>query len=258
MEASALNARINLLEMDAGQLAQISPIKSYLEEFKPHGDIRGSGTICAEWDSLAENMKVQSSLNLSLKAWGFKGFLVQDTENVSCHYDSEKSFTVQQCKSALVTPADGRIQGLMTLDKGEYHFPKKEVNIEGLHFNAPAENLGYIAKNLAEGFPTVISSSTVEAIHHLKWIGNVKGTLHLNILPDNHYFKLSLQEGNYYFAKKNHEVNNFSLTLDKEGFRVITQYRYQQVLFWLMAESLFPHFGTGADTDFKPSSRPMR
>lgn len=242
---STLNAQVNLLEMDMGKIEDWPALKSFAQKYNPKGDLRATGSVRLELGGGPQGWKADALLNTSLRSFEMMGLPFQDIENASCHFVSDSHMTFRQINSALKSSTDASVQGLLSIEKLEFNFAKDEVSFDGIHFNAPAENLGWLAKNLQERFPEQINDTVADTIHHIKRVGNLKGNLSLHLTPKSHQLRLELPEGQYWWLDREHDVNNFTLTHDPKELKIVAQYRYQQHPFWLLFNSQTPSLNTG-------------
>lgn len=243
--SSTFNAQVNLLEMDLNKLGDWPAFVSFVDTYHPKGDLRAIGQLRMELIDNAPGWKAEALLNTSMRSLVMMELPMQDIENASCHIVSDSHLTFRQLNTAFKSPTDGTVQGLLNIEKLNYNFLKDEVSIDGIHFNAPAENLGWLAHNLQERFPEQVNDTIVNIIHKIKRIGNLKGNLSLHTSPKEHRLRLELPEGQYWWLDREHDVNNFVLNHDSKELKILTQYRYQQHPFWLLFHSEAPSLEKG-------------
>ena len=87
-----LEAKINLLEANIGDLSHWPSLQKYLSSQQLAGKVRAAGSIHADFDkTLPQQMRFDLKMNGSLKEGMIDDLRLQDIENVSMHYNSENN-----------------------------------------------------------------------------------------------------------------------------------------------------------------------
>lgn len=244
-KASAVfDGNINLLEMDFGKLGQWNSFKELVADFHPKGDMRGSGSLKVimddEWPP-----KVAVNLKTSLRNCDLRGLNFEDADNVCCEFTLHEKLVLKNCQTGFKCLHSGCSQGLFNIDTTTYDFKKEEMTLNGLNFQTHADNLDWIATHLANVFPEAFTPKIADIIRHIKDDDILQGSLNLRISDDSSFLAMKLPEGKYRFGEKDHEVNNFSLEWDKKDLNIVSQYRFQNTLYWINAKSTAPDIDAG-------------
>lgn len=85
---SELNAKVNLLEMDLAQLHEWSKLKDFVAENHPKGFLRATGQVRVALMRESPGWRLESTLNVSLSPWEFKGTAFPSADNLTCHFIS--------------------------------------------------------------------------------------------------------------------------------------------------------------------------
>ena len=244
-DGSALDGHVNLLEVDLERLNEWPAFRSFVEKVQPHGAVKATGQMRVEFGKGASDWRGEATLTASLKNMQLKGLDFQDAEGVSCHLTSDRGVVLRQIKTALRSPDKKSVTAFLDVDKVDYDSGSDAFYLEGMHFNVPAEKLPVLTRVLGSTFPDVFSSAFLESCAKVKETGNFEGTLNVDVAEPHHAVRLALKAGKYLFHDQEHEVSNFVLDLDPCEFKLLTQYRYQQHLFWMLVHSKSPQLDYG-------------
>lgn len=254
-DESILDAKVNLFELDLAYLEEWPSLKCLIDEFHPSGQLRATGMAHLEFDkTLPRGMHLDVQMNGALRSGKFKGLLLQDFENASLHYVSNKGFTLKAVNTALKSAKDNSIQASLVLQNAIYDCVNNEFFVDGLFFHVPAKNLGWLAENLQQCFPGQVSQSLVDIIRNIKKQDDVKGSLKIDISKPHCALRLTLDDGVYQFMNREHDVSSFVLEYDPFELKICSQYRHQKNQFWLTVRSPVPSLNMG---ELVLSERPL-
>ena len=140
----------------------------------------------------------------------------------------------------------GCSQGLVGIEKACYDFKKEELSLNGLQFHTHAMNLDWIAGQLERIFPEAITPAIGKIIRHIKEEDDaLRGTMNIQISDSGVNVAMRLPQGKYKLGTKEHEINNFILEWDKKTLQIVTQYRFQNTLYWVTVRSTSPNVDAG-------------
>lgn len=243
---AALDAKINLFEADLAYLDEWPSMSQIIDQYHPMGQMRATGKMFMEFDkSMPFGVRLDISMNGALHSGRIKGLAFQDFQNANLQYNSGKGFTIESVKTGLLSSRDGSSQADLWLRHLNCDFLKDEIITDGLLFNVPAENLGWLAENLQQSFPDAISQPIVDTIRHLKKQGPVKGSLKVEFSQPHCAINLTLDDGIYQFMNKEHDLSNFALEYDPFELRITSKYRFLKQQFWLNLRSPVPTLNSG-------------
>lgn len=254
---NAIEGDVNLLEVNLGLLGEWPRLADFVRDYRTAGIMRGVGKARFELSKADPGFRVEADLTAALRSCEYKGLRLQDAENANVHFISDKGIVIRDVKTALKSFKDDSIKSAINLEKCEYSFVNRECRVDGLHFSVPSENLGWLAENLQQSFPDGVTQPVADTLKNIKSGGNFEGTLKVEISNPHCAFHLALKEGSYSLFNKEHQLNHFILDYDPFGFKVVSQYRYQNHLFWLTGKSSAPNldFGELIFSDILPSDQ---
>ena len=231
-EQNLFDGKINLLEIDLEKLQEWPQLLTYFEQLQPRGQLRASGDIQLDGE---KDWKVDALLNLSLKNWEFQGLLFEDAENISCHLISDKRITFRHIHTSLADEENRKAD--LQIDKIGYAFGKDEIDMEGLHFDIPCEQLRWVTEQIVYSYPEFSEHRMAEILPKLKSSGNLQGSLDFEMYPPHKALKLTLADGTYHYLDRDHTVQNFVLEFDPFEMKVTSQYKWENSFFWMMVRS---------------------
>lgn len=241
---SCFKGHVNLLEIDLAKLNDWPLFQPFVEKLSPQGQVKGVGQLQINFDK-EPDWHAEAALNATLKNLQLKNLKFQDAEGISCQVTSDKGMILRRIKTGLKCPRDQSIAALLEVDKAEYDYLNDAFYLEGMHFNVPVKKLTTVTGILGSTFPETFKPQILDVCSSIKRTGNVEGTINVDIAEPHHAIKLTLKEDKYIFRDQEHELNNFVLDLDPCEFKIVTQYRYQQKLFWALINSKSPNLDFG-------------
>lgn len=240
----ALKAQVNLLEMDLAHLDEWPAAKIFYEQYKPRGYLRANGQIQIEPGKGSSGLKVDALLNASLQDGSFKNLVFKDTQNISCHFVSDRGIALQKISTNLISGKNKTPQATFYLKKINYDSANQEIALEGVHFNVPSENLNWLAGHLGQSFPEIFTPPMGEIIRHIKKEGSVEGEFNLEFGEPHYALHLALNDGLYSFQGREYDLKDFTLDYNPSEFKLLAQNHYQQHSFWGQLRST-PAFDAG-------------
>lgn len=243
---NGFDAKVNLLEVNLSKLNEWPSMQQFVAGCQPVGHLRATGHMRCELDpSSSKGWRLDTFVNGSLRGWEFKGLHFQDAVNASFHFISDRGLTVGRLKTSLKNGLNGDPLGILDAEKIDYNIGKDELNIGNMHFNIPAENLKNTAEILQQSFPEAFNEKVVAVLSPLKQQGSLQGSFSMTKMPALLQLQVHLDEGIYRYLNHDHDVNNFVLKYDLKELKIITQYRFNHHLFWLMVKSKGPELASG-------------
>lgn len=244
----ALETRVNLFELNVGKLKEVEPLRDFIVKKQLEGDVRGTGTLRVELGKGANGWL--ADLNLKAKGRNLKAHdvLLADTEEFDCRFHSENGLTVHGVNTKIVNPQGGNPLIAFGLDKGDYNLALNKGSLEGLHFDVPTSDLPALLTILESSFPDLCAREFTDHLMKIKDKGSLQGSIHFEKKDQGCLFKLFLPEGTYRIGEQNHDLNHFSLEYDTKALSIVTQYKQDQLLFWLSVHSNHPELGLGTAT----------
>lgn len=265
-DASILNAKINLLEIDLAHLDEWPSLKALFEEYQLAGQMRAHGTMQIQLDkTLPQKMRMNTHLNCALRNGKWRSLHFQDFENASLDYISDKGLCLKGVHTALKSAKDGSSRATLFLQSANADFTNNELLFDSLSFQVPAKNLTWFSENLQQSFPDLISPSLGEIIQNCKLQGTVNGELKFEFSQPHCALCLILDDGTYRFMQRDHDVSRFILEYDPFELKISSKYRLERHQFWLTARSPAPTMNKGEiilsekalDSYNDPSSFPL-
>lgn len=240
------DTKVNLLEVNMSKLREWPALHEFVSACHPEGYLRASGQMRLESSKRHPgDWKIDAVLNAALRSWEFKGMALQDALNVSCHYVSDRGVTLRQLKTALKSPEDDGFLAAFNMEKIDYDFAKKEIVLEGMHFNAPALHLQHAMEILSASFPEAFTAGLVESVIGLKRDGSLIGTLNMIKSSDQTLFQASVKNDTYRFKGHEYKVSDFTLEYDLNELKIAAKYFFNEYPLWVKVKSHPPHFDTG-------------
>lgn len=243
-EQASLHSRIDLLEVDFSKIGQLKSFKELVDDYHPKGNLKGSGTmnltLQEEWPP-----KLELQLNTSLRNCMLRNLTFDNADHVACNFSLGNYLQLKEWKTGVLCHESGLKQGQVDVDEAYYDFKKEELSLEGMHFHTPASHLAWIADQLESTFPEAVNAGISKIIKNIKTTDAFKGSMDVRISDDSTNVSLRLPQGTYRLGSKDHEVNNFKLEWDRRVLKIISQYRFQNTLYWITVNSTSPEVDAG-------------
>lgn len=264
--SAVFDAKVNLLELNLGKLAEWPHLKSFVEKSKPSGHWKGSGQLRLEFSPAQSESesgwKLDTALNGNLRSWSLCGLQFQDASKVSCHYVSGQGIILRHLTTAIVAQ-EGAIAPL-EIEKVAFDFTKGGLELDNIRFTIASEHAKQIANSFHEAFPALINEKTAAIISDLKQQGQLEGTLHLASSPAATLLNIDFQEGQYRFQGKDHPVHSLKVSYNLNELKVLAHYHLPSYSFWVQLATVDPKFASGnllfsdSHPDEKPTQTPLK
>ncbi len=232
---AALETKVNLFELDFAKLGHLPKMQKYTLGANVEGALRGTGTMRFELGKGFPGWHADLLLNGALRQFQLKDLALQDMENISCHLNTARGFTLRHMATS--PQFNEKPLGKFVLDKLDYDFDTQCLQMENLGFDIKAENLVSFAEGLQSHMPEVVTPAMAKVIGQIKNKESFKGSLNLSLQLPEYTLHLELPEGDYFFQDRENELNHFSLDYSPHEFNLLTQYRIKQLPFWLRVYS---------------------
>lgn len=244
-EDSHLDAKINLLEANLSDISQWPTLQSFLGGQRVTGEVRAVGIVYADFDrTLPRGLRIDAKMTGSLNNGSYKGFLLQDIKNMTFSYNSEAGFSINEVSTGLKS-INNELEAGIFLKRASFNSTKREMVIQGLHFDIPAHNLEWVSRHLQANFSTVITDNIAKNIQTLKSEGVVQGVVDAMSNPQQSGWTLKLADGIYNFMGRQHNLSNLVLEYTPFSLNIGTNYKHQRQLLRLEARSNAPEFSSG-------------
>jgi hypothetical protein len=237
---SYLESRINLLELDLEKLNEWPVFQSMLEKYQLYGSIRAAGEMKLQFDkNLSKGMKADLLLNASLRDGKVKGLHLQDIENMQFRYLSDSGLSLHNVRTELKSNDANQENAAFFLENAQYNFTNHQLCFNEIKFSIPPPHLKWVAENLQEIMPTVITSFVAERLCSLKKTGCMSGAIKLSVSNLYSCLDMKLEDGAYQLFDRECSLSNFSLQYDPFALRVNfdCQYRSQPIHLSIFSEA---------------------
>lgn len=242
-EDARLEARVNLLEVDLARLNEWSPLDLAVNSAVTEGQLRVSGLLNAELDkSMPHGVRANMQMTGSLNHPKIQGISLEDIKNLSLHYDSTRGASLKNVQLAIKSD---QLKASLFLQEASYDTIHKELILDGLHFDIPAENLPWFAQQLHDHFPDKITQPVADVIQSCKTHDPLQGSIRLSISEPYSSLRLHLNKGLYQFMGTQHDLNGFVMDYDPFAVKVFTEYYYQRKRLRLDAHSSASELNSG-------------
>lgn len=257
-DKNVFDGQINLLEVDLARLDEWPSFKRVWDDAKPGGQIKAFGPLHIKLGKNKFEHQIEASLTTSLRSGQFRGLYFTDIEKTVITFTSDKEISINSLQTSLKSGQDGSIQADLFMPKGHLDLVKQQLELDELNFQIPHKNLTWLAENLQQSFPDAITQPVADIIQAAKKEGYLEGKLKIEYSPPYHGVQLKLADGQYHFLNKDHNLRNFVLDCSPFECKCITQYHYEQHLFWLLSRFHPLQFDKGeiifSDFPLDPSS----
>ncbi|HEV8052458.1 MAG TPA: hypothetical protein VGP47_08185, partial [Parachlamydiaceae bacterium] len=244
---SHLEARINLFEADLARLGDWPLLNPSFDPNLIAGQIRASGLLHANLDrTMPQRMHLNLNMNGSLNHAKIKDVQLEDIKNVTLQYDTLRGLTLSNVNIG-VKSGNSTKAGLF-VKEATYDTSIKELLIDGLYFDIPAENLPWAVQLLQENFPDRFTNAVADAIRSSKTRGSLQGNLRLTSSEPFSSLRVHLSDGIYNFMGNEHDLSGFVIDYDPFSLKVFSEYRFRRNRFRLDAHSVVSDFDAGEIT----------
>lgn len=260
----AIEANVNLLEMDLSKLHEWPELLPILEQYKPEGIVRATGTLAIQSPDEDDNWNVSLNLDTSLRSFKFNDLALVDCDHLHCQYDSRKGITLEKIKGALIPENESSEFPAFYLEKLHVDTAYNQVSLDDLKFSIPVQHLDWLSRSLSANFPSYISEESRSMLSGLKKAGILQGTLFFKSSLGANQLHILLKDDEYFLWGKQHTIKSFALDLDDDELKLATQYHLNQHLFWLTARCPASQMDRGelilADANFEgyPDFSPLK
>lgn len=220
-------AKINLLDVELSQMHEWPGLKPFVARFHPRGKIHGTGSGKVKFSKEHPRWIADASMKMALKGCETNGMRIQDVDNISCSYTSNRGIEIVDLTTTLQDSQTNLTQACMRLRKADYDFAHHEIIVEGLQFSIPAMSLPWISAHLQHHFSDIITPKLSEVLRHSKQSGDLEGSLDVTRAEQHRTVRLALADGEYQFNNSEYNLKNFIVEYDPLEFRVRTHYTYQ-------------------------------
>lgn len=241
-ESQSLEGRVNLLEVDLAHLSEWKALSPFVNEFYPHGKLKGNGEFRF---SKKDKWEIDTLLDLSLNDVNLKGLPLANTDHVSCHYISDHSLTFRQLKTGLKDPNGSNAVVPLNIEKLSFDFADDTLSMEGSKFSIQASDLPWTAALLNQKFPEAVQAKTKELMSGIKRNGVVNGSFYLVHSPATNRFRLSLEDGTYFVLGKDYDLKKFLFDHEGDETKISSQAMLNKHLLWMTLHSNHPGLANG-------------
>lgn len=244
-ESNALDAQVNLLEVNLEHLNELTILSSFAEQCPLKGQLRGAGKMRFELGKGKPGWRVETQLETTLKNTVVQGIKLQDAQNFFCNFVSDRCVTLRHIKSAIKDDHKDEVLASFEIDTINYDFSSHDVVLDGLHFQVPVKNLPWAAARLKQYLPGVINDPVVEMIVQAKSSGQLEGVLALTASSEHQTMRLNFPAGIYQIYGQEHIAEQIVLECDPYELRARAHYLYEKTPFWISLRSSFPSLSSG-------------
>lgn len=242
---SHLEARINLFEANLSRLKDWALLNSWTFIHSIAGQLRSSGSLNAEFDkTMPLGMRLNMKLNGSLNQVKVNDMFFDDIKNMSFCFDTSRGFIASNVNTGLKSLEHSIKVGLF-LQEAAFDVVNRELLIDGLHFNVPAENLAWTVQRLQENFPDKIAEPVADIIRSSKNHGSLQGFMHLSSSDAYSSLRFNFNDGLYRFMGQEHDLSGLVIDYDPYSLKVFTEYKYKKLRLRLDAHSAASDFDAG-------------
>lgn len=242
---SSFKGKLNLLEVDLGNLPKWKIFQKMIHENLVDGKINAAGEVRIQHLEESKDWRVELLLQTDFKNFSAKGINFDQTEKVFCHFVSDRGMTLRNFKTAFLHAKERNPKVAIDIEKMDFDFKNGEAAIRGCAFSLPANNLEWAVENFQQAFPDFISHTYGEEIKKIKSSGEVQGKLDVDFALPHIAFHLEMQDGTYRFYDSEYVCKNLSFEKDPFESKVIFQSPYNDHLFWVLVRSSAPKHDSG-------------
>lgn len=219
-----IKAHINLLEVNLAKLKEWPELAGLVKQYAPQGIMRGNGELNFEFFKNTP-FRFDIDLDASLTNAKLKDLEFKDCDRFNCHFSSDKGMSFSNIKTTVATnlePLQFHL-GSILIDNEEHHHI-----VNGLKFDIPSHQLPAFVNTLRTNFPELFSEDLAKMLSKVKKSGALVGELNIYLNPSSTHLELSLADGSYYFADKEHFLRSFTLHAKPESITFSTQYQFNK------------------------------
>jgi hypothetical protein len=233
---TAIQAKVNLLEVNLDKLDEWDALKPFVDEFGPKGKIKAFGDVRV---NLTQDSKwnIETQMTAQTRNLEWNGLYFGNTDHIRCSYATERGLTIDQASTSLKDGPGGNDMAYIDIRQLTIGQGGGETHLQELEFHIPAEHLPWVATTLHHRFSESVTPTAVEVIQGLKKEGVVQGTCALTNLPGEKALHLRLADGTYTLFDQEHSLKNVQIDLDDEELKFSSRYRLNHHEFWISGRS---------------------
>lgn len=215
-----------------GKIEVETGLTSFVNQWRPKGELRASGTILAEWGKGNHGIHVKTLLNTTLRNGQLQDIPFQDAENFSFCFDSDRGITISNLQSAVKNTQSREVRTAFNIGKIDYDLSKHELVGESIQFHVPSQNLPWIATLLKKKVPTLVDDLIADNISRIKSQGSFDASLDFKITSKHPTMCLTLPSGKYWLGGNEVAIEKAILEYDSFELRAKALYRHEDLPVW--------------------------
>lgn len=236
-----VKARINLLEVNMAKLKEWPELAGLVKQYAPQGIMRGHGELNLEFFKNTP-FRFDIDLEASLTNAKLKDLEFRNCDHFNCHFSSDKGMSFSNITTAVAIdqePLQFHFDSILIDNQDHNH------TVSGLKFDIPALQLPAFVNALRTNFPDLFSEDLALMMSKVKKSGTLAGELSINLKPSSTELQITLVDGNYYFADKEHFLSSFCLHAKPESITFSTQYQFNKHPFFMQGSIDAVHLNRG-------------
>lgn len=208
-EEDRLKAKVNLCEIDLAALKEWPFLAPYVEQMNAKGLLRTNGTFNIAFDkSLPEFGQIELHATGTLTNGQYETYSFDDIQELAIDYTTRDGFSVRNVQTILSSVENGEARAGLYLNGAHYNPNAKALHIQGLYFNVPTNQLGWLSRHLEDRYSSVFSSTALDLISNLKSSGTVQGNISAVLTDTQKNLRVALNDDIYHWANKEYHLIN--------------------------------------------------
>lgn len=247
-----LKAKINLCEIDLKALHEWPAIESFIKENRIQGNLKANGSLEIAFDkTLPEMGMINLQATGSLSKGQFDVFSFDDMQNVTLKYNSNSGLTIDKIQTIISSIENEEPRTGIYLNSANFNFNTSDFAVNGLHFNVPSHQLGWLARHLEDRYPTIFSSTVIDLISNLKSSGSVEGNISAAVVQGQKGLRIALNNDIYHWADSKYDLRNVVIDYNPHLLKLTGKFVHENTLLNIIATAEAPEYTHGLVTVFE-------
>ncbi|MDP1836825.1 MAG: hypothetical protein Q8K75_12985 [Chlamydiales bacterium] len=261
-DRGVLEGRLNLLEMNMGQLGRWGPTQRFAKRFQPKGDVRAHGHIQITALPSPDWLHVEARLESQMRSIELSGVRLRDTAHVPTYFDTDTGIIIRNLSTAMLPSRLGGRPIAIDFSRLIYDINQGSLSIEGGRFKAPDGAMGWVA----DALQGPLGKSGHQLIHRLvnqvSSERGINGNFAVTLAQESSTINVNLDGGVYTYNGQPYTLRDLSVNYDPYELKVggLMEYRGRPVWLTLCNECPPSPFGQLMLSDVppgSPSNKPM-
>lgn len=242
-ELGKMEANLKLCDIQLAQLGKWPFLRDLINQWNPQGLLQLKGKLKVSFleDSLWNGL--EASFITSLKDASVRKFSFEMAGPFKISIQQGQSVALEEINASLYGRT-GQL-GVLSLKKCLLHCQQAGWQCTQLSFNIPSQQLVEFASSLHQCFPEWLDEENKEILASAKKEGSLSGKLDWNRRVDSQEINLTLEDGLYFFKKREYDLSNFKTKIEGSQLKFSALTHQERCPFQLAGTIQWPELNRG-------------